>query len=138
MEMRSTMRNAICVIAMVISSINCSPSWRMTPGRDVAVERLYFGRNIRDSAFVSDSSWSVFLSEIVTPRFPNGFTVLNGEGQWKAEDGRIIQEKTFIIEKVHEISPAWDAAIQQIIAEYKKRFRQESVLRVTSLANASY
>ena len=132
------MRIAICTIMVVLSSIDCSPSRQTSSGQDVVVERLYFGQNIQGTAFVSDSLWSVFLSEIVTPRFPSGFTVLDGQGQWKGEDGRIVREKTFIIEKVHEISPEWDTVVQQIIAEYKKRFRQESVLRVTSPATAKF
>ena len=99
---------------------------------DTVADRLYFGRNIPGgSATVTDSAWSVFLREVVTPRFPAGLTVYRAEGQWRGEDGTIVGEQSFVLEVVHPAGPAAEADLLAIAEEYKRRFNQEAVMRVT-------
>ena len=45
-------------------------------------DRLFFGLGTPDG-IVSDDAWVRFLAEIVTPRFPNGLTVVDANGQWR-------------------------------------------------------
>jgi len=105
----------------------------------VVAERLYFGRNITDTLGVTDSAWAVFLKDVVSSRLPDGFTVWKAEGQWRGADGRSRREPTFVLEVVHPArAPAIDSAIVGIIAEYKRWFRQEAVLRVITVGRASY
>lgn len=100
---------------------------------DTVVDRLYFGRSIPDGGgTVSDSAWAGFLREVVTPRFPDGLTVYRAEGQWREDGGRIVREETFVLEVVHPAGPAADADFREIAAEYRRRFRQRSVMRATS------
>jgi hypothetical protein len=99
---------------------------------DTVADRLYFGRTIPNSTeTVSDSAWSVFLREVVTPRFPAGLSLYGAEGQWREGDGRIVREASFVLEVVHPAGPAADADLREIAEEYKRRFRQEAVMRVT-------
>jgi hypothetical protein len=88
---------------------------------------------------VTDSAWAVFVTEVVTPRFPAGLTVWSATGQWRSPDGRIQREPSFVLEfvlpaRAHDT----DAAIAAIVAEYKRRFRQEAVLRVVMPAHAGH
>jgi hypothetical protein len=105
---------------------------------DTVVDRLYFGRSIRDGGTVSDSAWGAFLREVVTPRFPDGLTVYRAEGQWREGDGRIVREESFVLEIVHAAGPSAEADFREIAAEYKHRFRQEAVMRVTSPARQRF
>ena len=45
-------------------------------------DTLYFGFDRPGGSLVTESEWSAFLSEIVTPRFPDGLTVWQASGQW--------------------------------------------------------
>ncbi len=47
------------------------------------VAELFFGRNIRGRAPLTEAEWRAFAAEIVTPNFPDGFTVFDGDGQWQ-------------------------------------------------------
>lgn len=94
-------------------------------------DELYFGRN-RPRGEVSDQDFLIFLRTIVTPRFPDGLTVVNGNGQFRNSKGTIIREKTKLLILIHSNSQEDRREIQEIIDEYKRRFQQESVLRVTS------
>lgn len=90
--------------------------------------RLYFGRALKGGGTVGDAAWRRFLAEKVTPRFPSGFTVLEGYGQWQQRStGRIIQEPSTVIEVA---APREDGVIwklEEIRAEYRQQFAQESV-----------
>jgi len=94
-------------------------------------DRLYFGKGIPSGGEVTEADWAKFLAEVVTPRFPSGLTVLRGEGQWRGEDGAIVQEKNFILEVNHADTDAANRAVEEIAMEYKRRFKQEAVLRMT-------
>src|SRR5258705_2191499 len=60
---------------------------------------LYFGLTKPDKTTLTDAEWSAFVDEAITPRFPNGFTVLDAEGQWRNNEGKIAKEssKVFIV-----------------------------------------
>lgn len=93
---------------------------------------LYFGRSNSDGTLVSDESWKKFLSEIVTPRFPDGFTELKAVGQYRTKTGRIISEPSEVLIFLYPRSKRKESRtkIEEIRAAYLKRFEQESVLRV--------
>jgi hypothetical protein len=76
----------------------------------VQVERLYFGRNIGDTAVVSDSAWSGFVREVLTPAFPDGATIWEAAGQWLAPNGTLVRERSFVVELVHPARRTGSAA----------------------------
>ena len=95
---------------------------------------LYFGRSIPGGGMVGDSDWESFLGDIVTPLFPDGFTVLSGRGQYREASGKIAKEPSQILVFLYAKSERKAASmkIEQIRKEYKRRFSQESVLRIDS------
>jgi Protein of unknown function (DUF3574) len=93
---------------------------------------LYFGRNKPDSAEVSRKDFDEFLSGFVTERFPDGLTVLKGRGQFLDSDGEVERERSVVLILLYPISARNEKSvkIEEIREEYKKRFLQQSVLRV--------
>lgn len=102
------------------------------------LDRLYFGRAIGDTGRVSDSAFAVFLRDVVTPRLPDGFTVLHGEGQWRSGAGTVVREPAVLLEFVHHPDAASERALGELIADYKRRFAQESVMRLTLPARVRF
>jgi len=126
------------LVWLVIALLACAPAVQPGGLQPVVTERLYFGRNIASTPGVTDSAWAVFVREVVSARLP-GFTFWAAEGEWRAPDGRVVREPSFVLEIVHpERSASADSAIVAIITEYKRRFRQESVLRVVTAGRASF
>ena len=93
---------------------------------------LYMGRSIPDGRMVSEEAWENFLGEVVTPLFPDGFTVLAGRGQYREASGVIAKEPNHVLVFLYRKADRKRARgnIEKIRGEYKKRFAQESVLRV--------
>lgn len=98
---------------------------------DAIADRLFFGRNIPAGGMVSDSSWSAFLAEVVTPRFPDGLTVWRAEGQWRGANGRLEREPVMIVEVLHPRGTPPDSVFASIARDYCQRFGQDAVLRST-------
>jgi Protein of unknown function (DUF3574) len=101
-------------------------------------DTLYFGRNRADGGRVDDAQWQRFVDDVVTPQFPNGFTVLSANGQWRNADGRIEREASMVLVVLHAGDDASQRAIAAVIDEYKRRFAQEAVLRERSASCVSF
>ena len=69
---------------------------------------------------------------MITPRFPDGLTVLTGYGQFLDSRGVIIQETSKLVILLYPEEERKDKGnrIEKIRECYKERFQQESVLRV--------
>jgi Protein of unknown function (DUF3574) len=93
---------------------------------------LYFGRNKPDGAEVSRKDFDEFLSGFVTERFPEGLTVLTGRGQFLDSDGEVERERSVVLILLYPVSARNEKSVKidEIRDEYKKRFLQQSVLRV--------
>lgn len=76
----------------------------------------------------------------MTPRFPDGLTVLGGNGQWKGEDGRVVKERSKLVIILYPADSAADSGkkIEEIRSAYEKQFQQESVLRTDSTEQVSF
>jgi hypothetical protein len=98
---------------------------------------LYFGLTHR-AGRVSESQWQTFLREEVTPRFPDGLTVWQADGQWRRPDGRISRERAKVLLLVHEESAAVRATLAALVESYKHSFQQESVLWETARVCAAF
>jgi hypothetical protein len=100
---------------------------------------LYFGRNIGTELGVSDMAWSEFVSEEISPRFPDGLTIGDAEGQWRdRETGVVIREpsKELIVFLDDEASDR--ARLAEIIQAYKLQFQQQAVVMVIERSCVSF
>ena len=101
------------------------------------MERIYFGLNTPDGT-VSDAQWNKFLAKVVTPRFPEGLTVIQGRGQWLGANSKIAYEESRILELVHDDSPEHARAILEITSANKSQFQQEAVMIVRTDTNVCF
>ena len=107
-------------------------------GEDLMRSELLFGRARPNGTVVSDEEWRAFVDQEVTPRFPDGLTILEATGQYRNRAGRLIQEPTKVLLIVHPPDARSRAAIDEIRALYRKRFDQESVLLLSTISRASF
>lgn len=90
---------------------------------------LYFGRNIGETLGVSTEAWAAFVDEEITPRFPDGLSVIDVQGQWKdTGSGRIVREPGKLVILLVAADGTSSGKIGDIVALYKNRHSQQSVL----------
>jgi hypothetical protein len=106
--------------------------------RPMARLELLFGTGRPNGAPVDEADWAAFLDGEVTPRFPDGLTVLSGPGQWRGQAGRIERERAIMLVIWYAPSAQADAAIEAIRSAYQRRFEQESVMRIDGVSCVSF
>ena len=93
-----------------------------------AVVEMMFGRKIGDRIAVTNTAWARFVDREITPRFPDGLSVVDAAGQWMDTDKkRVVREPSKIVTIVLRDSEKGQAEIDAIAQAYKKRFKQQSV-----------
>ena len=108
-------------------------------GQSRALEaELVFGRDVGGKLGVSEDDWRKFVDDVVTPRFPEGLSVMDVQGQWRAPTGVLIHEPSKVLLLVLDGGPDDQAKIANIRQAYKDRFHQDSVLLVTQPVCASF
>jgi hypothetical protein len=96
------------------------------------VAEAYFGRDVRGRPPVSDAEWREFLDGSVTPAFPDGLTTVEGAGQWRGADGRILREASKVVTLVLPGASVEQARtrLRPLEQVWTTRFQQDSVLTV--------
>lgn len=96
--------------------------------------RLFLGRNIGESAKVSDEQWRDFVSREIVSRFKTGFTVVDAAGYWSGESCKKIDlqggcEKTKLVVIQYPPSKEADNSVKAIALAYIAKFKQAAVMR---------
>jgi hypothetical protein len=103
--------------------------------------KLYFGLGYADKPDegISEARWRDFLDHEVTPRFPDGLSVLDVYGQWQGKTQTTperLRSKLLIID--YPDTPQNRDKVDAIRAAWKKLTGDQSVLRVTQPADVSF
>ena len=105
----------------------------------MVVAELFFARSISERAPLSHAEWAAFAAQTVTPNFPEGFTVFDGEGQWRnPQTGLIARERTKILLVAAKREPDLAQRLSAVIDAYKARFHQQSVGVITRDSCAAF
>jgi hypothetical protein len=123
------LRRALVLSVLLTACAHLSP---LSDGSMLS-DRLFCGLSIPGGGEVSEAELQSFIAEVVTPRFPEGFTVWRAKGQWKGGD-----EDSFVIEIMHPAGAEIEASIHEIADAYRTRFHQEAVMRVTSTVKMEF
>ena len=113
------------------AAVDACPDELYGPGSEPWVRgELYFGTTKDDGTAYSPEEFAAFLDKEITPRFPDGLTLLTGLGQWKGQTG-IIQERSQLLIILYPADTAAEssAKLEEIRDLYEQQFHQESVLR---------
>jgi hypothetical protein len=100
--------------------------------------QLFFGRNVGDRPGVSEADFRKFMDEDVTPKFPDGLTVMDGGGQWRGAENKLIREASKVVLIVLPKGRNVSGRIDAVRNAYKTRFHQEAVLLITQAACVSF
>ena len=106
--------------------------------KPVARTELFFGLRKANGTEVNKGEFQRFLDREVTPRFPDGFTVISGQGQFKDTRGAILQERSKMLILLYPIAVNHNQQIEQIRKAYITAFQQQSVLRADDLSCAAF
>ena len=127
------------VASSATASPGTVPQAQTSPGEIWKRTELFFGTGKPDGTEVTDKEFAAFSEREITPAFPDGFTRLDGSGQWRGGTGTIVREHTHVIVLLYPFANRdAERQIEGLRADYKKQFQQESVLRSDSVEKVSF
>ena len=101
--------------------------------------RLFFGRNHDNTGtqIVSHIAWEEFVAQEITPRFPEGLSVLDVQGQFMNQTGSLIKENTKMVLILIPLLPVGGIdpmkLIDEIMQAYSKKFQRTFFLRTHNI-----
>jgi hypothetical protein len=142
------LRSAVAAVALLLAGCaapgsalpSATAAGCLGPGQQrMIVAELFFGRTIGGRAPLTDGEWAEFSAQTVTPNFPDGFTVLDGEGQWRnPRTGLIAHEPTKILLVAAKPDPDLGRRLSAVIDAYARQFHQQSVGVITAEGCAEF
>ena len=92
---------------------------------------LFFGLSKPDGTSVTKDEWNKFVDDYISPKFIEGFTIVDSYGQWTDIDHNIMKEYSKFVIIINKRSSEMDSSISYVINNYKRLFQQSSVLNVS-------
>jgi len=142
--MRTALRVALGVAVLAAAGQTAARAEPAAPPCQGPLQRkevadLLFGRDIGHRTGVSEAAWSRFVAREITPRFPDGLTIINAVGQWRDRaTGTIVREPAKQVEIVLPGGDDDEARLAAIAAAYKRAFRQHAVGVIVRSACVSF
>ncbi|MGM4891052.1 DUF3574 domain-containing protein [Tardiphaga sp. 839_C3_N1_4] len=126
---------ATLTISVLMSGCASLPPSCLLPSRMMVSVEMIFGRNIGDRPGISESAFANFVAREITPRFPDGLTVIDGDGQWRDGVRNVdVRERAKVVLITFADDAQKRADLVAIAESYKRQFSQQSVL--TKVGNA--
>jgi len=95
------------------------------------VETMLFLGMARPGGQVNEEEFRRFIEAEVTPRWKEGYTILEGQGLWYSEQRQLTErEPSRVLVRLHDGSQAASSGIEAIRGAYVRNFTQDAVLRV--------
>ena len=89
-------------------------------GTDALKSEVYFGLRAADGKVVDAQGWEKFVTDMVVPRFAEGLTILEASGRTGSSPGGLNPTRILVV--VHPTGDDAQSRLQEIKAEYRKRF----------------
>ncbi len=98
-------------------------------GKPMVETMLFMGLSSPQGA-VSADAFQLFVETEVTPRWKEGYTLLDAQGLWLSEARKVTErESSRVLLRLHDDTLAASADIEAIRAAYIKTFAQDAVGR---------
>lgn len=129
-------------LAFLLVTLICTPAGAkclLASQKTMTEAQLFFGRDIPGGGEVGDDEWSKFVNDVIAREFPNGFTVSDADGAWRAaKTGGAVHERSKIVLIDGHATPQFARKLRHIADAYRTRFHQDAVGVVTREVCAAF
>ena len=112
----------------ILSGCASLPQICTPPTLPMVSAEILFGRNIGNRIGVREAEFAQFAAREITPRFPDGLTIIDARGQYRDDRGRLIHEPSKVVLITFRDDAKKRADLVAIADAYKAKFSQQSVL----------
>jgi hypothetical protein len=107
--------------------------------KPMLVTQLFFGLSVKGRGPVTRGEWTAFVRHDIAPRFPDGFTVYEAEGQWlDPVSHAVVRENSKVLIIASEDTAEVRTKITEVSELYRQAFHQQSVGVITRRECAAF
>ena len=118
---------AITVAGALLAGCQTAPKPACPAGQaQLRTAQLFF--TPRPPAKLDETALRLFVDQEVTPRFPDGVTVVDGGGQWKGAENQMIRDAAKVVMIVLPAKGDPTAEVEAVRRAYRARFKQEPLV----------
>jgi hypothetical protein len=115
------------ILALTLAGCMSAPKAACPAGQaQLRTAQLFL--SAKPPAKISDGDIRKFVDAEVTPRFPAGVTVVDGGGQWRGDENRLIREAAKVVMIVLPETGDPAAKVEAVRAAYRAKFKQDSLV----------
>jgi len=123
-----TRSTAVLILLALAGCASQRPECLLPGQQPMIVTELFFGRDISGRAPLTDREWSDFAAAVIAKEFPLGFTVTDGDGEWRDRATQAVTlERTKILTVAAPRSTDLALRISRIRESYSRLYHQTSV-----------
>lgn len=127
-----------CVSISESKPVTIASPMRCAAGEPMVETMLFLGM-ARPGGQVSEEEFSRFIEAEVTPRWKEGYTILQGQGLWYSEQRQITErEPSRVLVRFHDGSAEASSGVEAIRVAYMRAFTQDAVLRTDRMTCADF
>ncbi|MEJ0006745.1 MAG: DUF3574 domain-containing protein [Steroidobacteraceae bacterium] len=130
---------AIIALSMPRKALEQELTCPLAIEKPMLIIQLFFSQSIESRGPVTAKEWKTFLKQAVTPRFPAGFTVYDGYGQWlNPKTHSVTRQNSKVLVIAVQDSAGTRAKISELSELYRKDFHQQATGIITNQACAAF
>jgi hypothetical protein len=123
------MRKAAALILMLgLTGCMSTPKPQGCPAGQATLRTAQLFLGAKSTAVLNDRDLRRFVDQEVTPRFPDGVTVVDGGGQWKGFENKMIREASKVVLVVLPAAGDSHGKVEAVRIAYRSRFKQEPLV----------
>jgi hypothetical protein len=123
------MKQAGALILMLgLAGCMSAPKPRGCPAGQATLRTAQLFLGAKNARTLSDRDLRRFVEQEVTPRFPDGVTVVDGGDQWKGSENKMIREASKVVLVVLPASGDTHRKVEAVRTAYRAKFKQNPVV----------
>jgi hypothetical protein len=120
--------SAAAILMLGLAGCMSAPKPLGCPAGQATLRTAQLFLGAKNAAVLNDRDLRRFVDQEVTPRFPDGVTVVDGGGQWKGSENKMIREAAKVVLVVLPAGGDTHGRVEAVRVAYRSKFKQEPVV----------
>lgn len=119
------MRAAALIVVLGLAGCTSAPKPQACPAGQAPLRTAQLFLGAGAPVAPGDRDLRRFVDQEITPRFPDGVTVVDGGGQWKGSANRMIRQASKVVLVVLPAGGDSQGKVEAVRTAYRSKFRQD-------------
>ena len=116
------------ILMLGLAGCTSAPKPQACPAGQATLRTAQLFLGAKDAGALNDRDLRRFVEQEVTPRFPDGVTVVDGGDQWKGSENKMIRDAAKVVLVVLPAGGDTHRKVEAVRTAYRSKFKQNPVV----------